>query len=1312
MQFHGLLGRHLDTTGRRTAFLALIALAAATLPATAAPAGLPPPTAAPVQNEPNASGLPAWPENPDWQSLVPGPAGDDVRPVKIVRTHGSITNPQALVSGAGETVLTSQPGSPAIVVLDYGQEVGGTPFAAVSASTPAPPAIATNLRISTSEALPFLNANTTTTMSRDAAAGATNVKVTSAVPFYAGSPITIGTGAGGETRTVTAVGSPSATNTTIVLPAASGDATVNVASVAGYTAGSPLTVGSETTTITAVGTAAGAPTTLVYPAAAGATNLKVASVAGFGTGQRLLLGTGSSTEIRTVSGVGTAASTSHLFSAAAAGATNVKVTSVAGLATGGEIDIDPGPGQEHVTVTEVGTAATNTTVAAQNVTSGLPIPALSGANWIWNVSGASSATPAGTVYLRKTFTVTDPAALASAVLRVNADDGHTTYVNGVPVSSSAGANNAWRTSQISDITSLLVAGTNVIAIAPFNGGDAGSVIAAAEIGGARIVTDGSWKALGGTPASPPAGWNTAGFDDSAWPAATVTGAYGIAPWNLNITEPPGPTTLRVASVAGFAAGDTLSIGTGAGQETRVVQTVGTAGATGSGLTLTTPLSIVHSVSEPVLDLTKPGTGISFTPALAGAHDALTTIASPGTGITVTAPLDQAHAAGTTIRGAGSGITVNPALAVAHPAGETVSSAGSGISFSPALTDPHPAGTTLTGIGTYVNDNGAQINLAVTTPQTYTGGLRGGFRFQSIELTTPGSVSLTAAGLNFKAYRATPDKYEGWFLSSDDQLNRMWYAGAYTAQMDMVPAGVAPCFAVPVFFDGAKRDRAIWSGDLMVTDPVAMISIGSNSHPYVRGSIDSIVNLQAASGRLTSAVGFRGCGAFDYAVTYSAYSAIIAVQYYRYTGDSAYLTSLLPKLEAATAYHATRVNANGLVVTNDNDYWQTTQTGEVTEYSLAYYELLQEMIWLESHIGTAERVAEYTQKAAALKDAVNTRLFNQAAGLYQHTDSRSTVFPLDANMNAIRLGVAPPDKVEHILTYFKERWQPHGSEISQPAPSMTDPFGHTIEPLNNTWEMMARIRSNDAAGAIELLRRLWGLQVDPDSGYYTGTFWEFVLSNGLPSRGFDSLAHAWGAGPTQILTESVLGTTAADPGYRTWTVKPQPTDLGWAQGQAPTPHGALSVKWAQDSADREFHMQVTSPAGTSGEIWVPLLGATSTSRSLAGDATWLHRSGDYDVYQVGAGTFEFSSAPATLASLSQLVAAYTAQGKVTFAGAILLQVRIATAAILDLLGRRQEAIIQLGEFKRTAGDPRFVRDSAARGALIREADAVIASLRTS
>jgi hypothetical protein len=360
------------------------------------------------------------------------------------------------------------------------------------------------------------------------------------------------------------------------------------------------------------------------------------------------------------------------------------------------------------------------------------------------------------------------------------------------------------------------------------------------------------------------------------------------------------------------------------------------------------------------------------------------------------------------------------------------------------------------------------------------------------------------------------------------------------------------------------------------------------------------------------------------VTYSAYSAIIAIQYYRYSGDTAYITALRPKLEAATAFHATRLDADGLVVTGDPDYWQTRQNGEATEYSLAYYELLQNMIWLEGRIGTAARVTEYTGKANALKTAINARLFNASAGLYQHTDTRPNVFPLDANVNAVRLGVAPADRVAGILAFFQARWTAHGSQISQPSPSMADPGGHTIEPLNNTWELMARFGSDDTTGALTLMRRLWGAQVDPASGFYTGTFWEFVGGNGLPTRAFDSLAHAWGAGPTQLLTESVLGATPVDAGYTTWQVKPHPGTLAWAQGQVPTAHGSLSVRWAQDTTG-QFHLQVVAPAGTGGEVWVPLASAAGTSSSLTPGTTFLRRAGTYDVYRVGAGTFEFSSA---------------------------------------------------------------------------------------
>src|SRR6185503_13091662 len=304
-----------------------------------------------TKGHPSGDALPSWPSDPNWQSYVPGPASDDVAPVAIKRAHGNVINPEALVNGTGTATMTVAPGGPpAVIVLDYGQEVGGTPHVNVSAASGSP-----QVRISTSEALPFLNANTTTTPVQAAAAGAMNVKVSSIAPFYAGTPMTVGVGDGAETVTVTDVGSAAAPDTSLVLPATAGASKINVASMTGYVTGGPLTVGSgasaQQVTITGVGTAAGAPTTLVYPAAAGASNVKIASTAGFAAGDSVLIGAGDATVVRIATDVGTAATTTGLVAGASAGDRNIKVASVAGLTVGAQIDINPGPDQEHVTIT-------------------------------------------------------------------------------------------------------------------------------------------------------------------------------------------------------------------------------------------------------------------------------------------------------------------------------------------------------------------------------------------------------------------------------------------------------------------------------------------------------------------------------------------------------------------------------------------------------------------------------------------------------------------------------------------------------------------------------------------------------------------------------------------------------------------------------------------------------------------------------------------------------------------------------------------------------------------------------------------------
>ncbi|WP_321818184.1 MULTISPECIES: alpha-L-rhamnosidase C-terminal domain-containing protein [unclassified Paraburkholderia] len=131
----------------------------------------------------------------------------------------------------------------------------------------------------------------------------------------------------------------------------------------------------------------------------------------------------------------------------------------------------------------------------------------------------------------------------------------------------------------------------------------------------------------------------------------------------------------------------------------------------------------------------------------------------------------------------------------------------------------------------------------------------------------------------------------------------------------------------------------------------------------------------------------------------------------------------------------------------------------------------------------------------------------------------------------------------------------------------------------------------------------------------------------------SLAHGWSSGPTSALSQYVLGIRPASPGYDHWHVKPQIGDPRWAQGSAPTPHGATAVKWGID-AQGGIAMHVDVPQGTSGTISVALTrggvrlnGQTvATSAVSALDPDGVHSDGRAYAYinDVGPGTYDIEA----------------------------------------------------------------------------------------
>lgn len=123
-------------------------------------------------------------------------------------------------------------------------------------------------------------------------------------------------------------------------------------------------------------------------------------------------------------------------------------------------------------------------------------------------------------------------------------------------------------------------------------------------------------------------------------------------------------------------------------------------------------------------------------------------------------------------------------------------------------------------------------------------LRGGFRYLSLFALTDTSVSINISAveleISFQPAWSNLRAYSGYFDSSDSLLNRIWYACAYTVQTNTVPPNTGREWPAPpegwlndailgagasVIVDGAKRDRSVWAGDLGISIPSVLVSIG-------------------------------------------------------------------------------------------------------------------------------------------------------------------------------------------------------------------------------------------------------------------------------------------------------------------------------------------------------------------------------------------------------------------------------------------------------------------------------------------------------
>ena len=505
--------------------------------------------------------------------------------------------------------------------------------------------------------------------------GSTNVPVTSISGFVVGQKIAIGYGATYpavardveqyEVATVTAIGRPG-TQAYLVADAPAGAANIKVTSVADITAGDKIRLdidsaghGIETVTVKSVGTQA-TRTNLSAAASAGATNIKVRNVNGFKVGDRIDVGTPANKETVTVTAIG-------IPGPAGPGLHFTPVLAQAHINS--ETVIDPGTGLDlaaplqfnhaaNLPFSDWGTGISFEPASAFAHSSNEPVQALGDGITLDQPLTGNHAINA---------VVRDAAVTAAGYQATPAPN---QWFGGPELS--ANVPYFVRTISIKQGSMVLRDASGLVADSINYGGlidpwAAQGYQAASGLDQGGCYVPGSVGDFGMFAAAGSINTSAGRFPDGVDTDSNCKDFLWQAASTLSMPSAAGATNIKVASVAGFEAGQTVMIDTAANLETAVIATVGTAGATGVRAATAAGATVI-----PVSSATGFSPGQTITMGSGADYETAVVVSTtrfPAAAITVAAPLTVAHAAGAQV--SGTGITLNAALTRAHAIGAQV-----------------------------------------------------------------------------------------------------------------------------------------------------------------------------------------------------------------------------------------------------------------------------------------------------------------------------------------------------------------------------------------------------------------------------------------------------------------------------------------------------------------------------------------------------------------------------------------------------------------------------------------------------------------
>ena len=416
----------------------------------------------------------------------------------------------------------------------------------------------------------------------------------------------------------------------------------------------------------------------------------------------------------------------------------------------------------------------------------------------------------------------------------------------------------------------------------------------------------------------------------------------------------------------------------------------------------------------------------------------------------------------------------------------------------------------------------------------------GFRFVRIDFLTPDFE------LEIKELRAVSLmrdlEYKGAFECSDTRLNDIWMTGAYTTHLCMQD----------YIWDGIKRDRLVWMGDMHPEAIVASTVFGRSD--VIERSMD-LTRDETTLPRHMNGIG-----------SYSLWWIITQRDWYKLHGAGDYLEKQRDYLKALLQVAMkTRVGADGIETMPGRRFLDWPSNDD----KAALHAGLQALLVIAFEAGA--------ELCAILKEDALAKECHKTATLMR---SKVPAPVASKQVNALQ-----------VLAGMRNAQETNAASLAK------DPF-RGISTFYGYYVLQARAVAGDYQGGLDLIRKYWGGMLDLGAT----SFWEhFELDwmegagriDEMPKAGQKdvhkdcgaycfkglrhSFCHGWASGPTAWLSEHVLGVKVLKSGAELVAIEPQLGDLEWARGRFPTPHGAIEVEHRR-GADGKIKSQIKAPKG--------------------------------------------------------------------------------------------------------------------------------------